>query len=206
MLAMSFFEAPAPGEGVLARAVVVSPPAWAGPPDNVLPGVVPAELIVARTDRTVVAVTGLRAYPTGIGFTLSVRLRDLSDRERWRFASLFGYGIPEGEPPPDELLRFGVQFPNGAKATNLDRRPFPDDGEPDGPVLLEQGSSGYGTHAWDADEWLWPLPPPGPLAFVCEWPGRGLGLSRAEIDGERIREAAGRAVTLWPEGPGSPAA
>ena len=206
MRAMSFFEAPAPPEAAVARAEVVSPPAWAGPPDNVLPAVVPAELVLARTDQTVVAVSALRAYPTGILFTLSVRLRNISDRERWRFASLFGYGIPEGEPLPDELLRFGVQFADGAKATNLDRRHPGGDGEPEGPVLLEQGGSGYGTHAWEADEWVWPLLPPGPLAFVCEWSGRGVGLSRAEIDGEVIREAAGRAVTLWPERPGPPTA
>ena len=44
------------------------------------------------------------------------------------------------------------------------------------------------------------------MAFVCEWPGRGVGLSRVEVDGELIREAAGRAVTLWPERPGPPTA
>jgi hypothetical protein len=169
-----------------------------------LPGVVPAELIVARTEETVVAVAGLRAYPTGIGFTLSLRLRHISPRERWEFASLFGFGLPEGEPPTDAFLRFGVQFADGGKATNLDRRPLTDDGEPEAPALIEQGSSGYGTSAWDTEEWLWPLPPPGPLAFVCEWPGRGIGLSRAEIGGESILEAAGRAVTLWPDESGSP--
>ncbi len=199
MPAMSFFEVPVPAEAAVARAEVVSPPAWAGPPDNVLPAVVPAELVLARTDETVVAVTGLRAYPTGILFTLSVRLRNISDRERVRFASLFGYGVPEGEPLPDELLRFGVQFADGAKATNLDRRSPGGDGEPEGPVLLEQGGSGYGTHAWEADEWVWPLPPPGPLAFVCEWPARAIPESRVEIDAGLVLEAAGRAVPIWPD-------
>jgi hypothetical protein len=206
MTAMGFFEPPAPPEAAVYHAVAVSPPAWAGPPHNVLPGVVPAELIVARTDQTVVAITGLRAYPTGIGFTLSLRLRHISPRERWRFATLFGYGLPEGEPLPDELLRFGVQFADGGKATNLDPPHPRDDGEPDGPVLVEQGASGYGTSAWDTEEWVWPLPPPGPLAFVCEWPGRGIGLSRAEIAAEEIRRAAGRAVTLWPDEPEAPGA
>jgi hypothetical protein len=203
MRTMSFFEPPPSREAPVAHSVVVAPPAWVGPPHNVLPGVVPAELIVAETDQTVVAVTALCVYPTGIGFTLSLRLRHLSSRERWRYASLFGYGLPEGEPLPDELVRFGVQFADGRKATNLDRRP-PADSEPEGPVLIEQGGSGYGSPAWDTEEWLWPLPPPGPLTFVCEWPGRGIGLSRAEVDGDAIRQAAARAVTLWPEESGSP--
>lgn len=200
---MSFFESPAAPEGAVARAVIVSPPAWAGPPSNVLPGVVPVEVIIARTDQTVVAVSGMRAYPTGLGFTLSLRLRHISPREQWRFSALFGYGLPEGEPLPDEMLRFGVQLADGGKATNLDSPHPRDDGEPDGPVLVEQGASGYGTSTWDTEEWLWPLPPPGPLAFVCEWPGRGIAVSRAEIDAGLILQAAERAVRLWPDDPGS---
>jgi hypothetical protein len=36
------------------------------------------------------------------------------------------------------------------------------------------------------------------LAFVCEWPARGIGESRAEIGAGSILEAAGRALTFWP--------
>jgi hypothetical protein len=36
-----------------------------------------------------------------------------------------------------------------------------------------------------------------PIGFVCEWPGRGIAESRAEIDAVSILQAAGRAVTLW---------
>lgn len=161
------------------------------------------EVIIARTDQTVVAVTGMRAYPTGLGFTLSLRLRQISRRQEQQFASLFGYGVPEGEPLPDELLRFGVQFADGHKATNLGGPPYPDDGEPEPPVLVEGGASGVGSSVWDAEEWVWPLPPPGPFALVCEWPVRGIAVSRAEIDAGLILQAAERAVTLWPEDPGS---
>jgi hypothetical protein len=51
----------------------------------------------------------------------------------------------------------------------------------------------------DMEHWVWPLPPAGPFAFVCEWPSRGIAESRAEIDAGLILEAAGRAVTLWPD-------
>jgi len=34
---------------------------------------------------------------------------------------------------------------------------------------------------------------------VCEWPGRGIAESRAEIDAAAILEAAESAVILWPD-------
>ena len=46
-----------------------------------------------------------------------------------------------------------------------------------------------------------PLPPPGPLAFICAWPGRGIAASRTEVDGAAIRAAADTAVPLWPDDP-----
>jgi hypothetical protein len=64
--------------------MVVSPPAWLGPPHNVLPGIAPVQLIIARTDETVVAVAGIQAYPAGFSFTLSLHLRNLSAREERR--------------------------------------------------------------------------------------------------------------------------
>jgi hypothetical protein len=98
----------------------------------------------------------------------------------------------------DELLRFGVQFADGRKATNLDRPSYDPDREPDRPVLNQHGGGGGGL-AWDMGHWVWPLPPPGPFTFVCEWPARGIAESRAEIDAGSILEAAGRAVTFWPD-------
>jgi hypothetical protein len=45
--------------------------------------------------------------------------------------------------------------------------------------------------------WVWGLPPPGPLAFVVEWPARGIPETRAEIDAGLVLEAAARAVPIW---------
>jgi hypothetical protein len=50
-------------------------PAWIQPPPDVVPGVVPVELLLAHTDTDAVLVTGLRAYPTGVDFVLTARLR-----------------------------------------------------------------------------------------------------------------------------------
>ena len=194
---MSFFEPPARLPAAY-RAVATSPPAWIGPPDNVLPGIAPVQLLVARTDETVVAVGGVQGYPAGFSFTLSLRLRNLSVREEWRSPYPFDGVDLEGDPHADDVLRFGLQFADGRKATTLDRPPGDPEGrEPERPVLRPHGGGGGGA-AWDMEYWMWPLPPPGPLAFVCEWPGRGIAESRAEIDAAWILEAADRAVTLWP--------
>lgn len=196
---MSFFERPArPTAGVF-RAMAVSPPAWLGPPHDVLPGIAPVQLIVARTSETVVAIAGIQAYPAGFGFTLSLRLRSLSAREEQQFPYLLDRSAFEAEPLPDEFLRFAVEFADGRKATNLDRLPYDPEGQaPDRPVLNQHGGGGGGS-TWDMEQWVWPLPPTGPFAFVCEWPGRGIAESRAEIAAASILEAAGRAVNLWPD-------
>src|SRR4030095_143255 len=55
---MSSSDPPARPTAEVARAKVVSPPAWIAPPHNVLPGIAPVQLIVARTDETVAADAG----------------------------------------------------------------------------------------------------------------------------------------------------
>ena len=103
----------------------------------------------------------------------------------------------------DEILRFGIQYADGSKATSLGPPMIgPQDKRPEGPILQHQGGGGGGTVATQRF-WAWPLPPPGPLAFVCEWPKYAISLTRHEIDAGVIREAAKRAIELWPEG-GSP--
>jgi hypothetical protein len=112
---MSFFEPPppppAPPETGHRR------PDWLGPPANVLPGLVPVELLVARTDEAAVAVSGIRAYPNGFGFLVSVRLRRAAAGQE---LDPFPFDGPfDGDRLADTFLRFGVQFADGAKATNL---------------------------------------------------------------------------------------
>jgi hypothetical protein len=178
--------------------MVVNPPPWLGPPLNALPGIAPVELVIARTDETVVALAGIHAYRAGFDFGLCLRLRTVSAREEQQFPYLLDRAPVGGDPLPDELFRFGVQTADGRKATNLDRPSYDPDQEPDRLVLNQHGGGGGGS-AWDMQYWVWPLPPAGPFAFVCEWPARSIAESRAEIDAGLILEAAGRAVTFWPE-------
>jgi hypothetical protein len=169
-------------------------PVWMKP-EATLPGVVAQEIVVARNDNAAIAVTGLTAYPTGFEFTLSVVLRQ-EDRRGRAFDRSFHRYYPDAEVEP-EFLRLGVLFADGGAATNLGMHPYGDN-EPTGPLLVPGGGGGGGRR-YDMRHWVWPLPPPGPLVFVCEWPAYGIAESRAEIDADLIRDAATRAVRLWPD-------
>jgi hypothetical protein len=170
--------------------------------------------VVARTDECVVAVTDATAYPTGFEFKLVVRSRRGPDAEfdpfemdplqfhhplMWRrMKSAF----ERGELPP-ELFRFGIAFADGSKATTLGGHPLGHDPreKPTRPVLRPRGGGGGGGD-WNQEYWMWPLPPEGRLAFVCEWPAKGIELTRREIDAGVIRAAAEQAEVLWEESGG----
>lgn len=67
MVVSEFFEPPPP-----APSQPESPPTppWFGAPRGMLPGVVAAELVLARTDEVAVCVTRLAAYTTGFEFEI----------------------------------------------------------------------------------------------------------------------------------------
>jgi hypothetical protein len=175
------------------------PPAWWRPPADVVPGVTPVELLLARTEQRAIGLTGIRAYPNGFAFTLSVRLRQVVAGEQTSFGMFGGNVDPSGEFA-DYYLRFGVQFADGRRATNLRRHLRGLEAEEARPPLLSgMGGEGRDGRVWDHDYWVWGLPPPGPLAFVCEWPARGIGESRVQVDARLVLDAAERAVPIWPE-------
>jgi hypothetical protein len=62
---------------------------------------------------------------------------------------------------------------------------------------MHPGGGGGGGASWHQTNWVWPLPPPGPLAFVCEWPAAGIALTRTEIDAQLVLEAAERAQVIF---------
>jgi hypothetical protein len=203
---MSFFEPPPPPPEP--REEEFRTPPWFGPPDNVLGAAVPLRLVLARTTDVAIAVVDATAYPSGLAFVLAIRIRSVDEDAELLHGDPFGrayaYRRRSSEVPP-EILRFGVQFSDDAKATTLSQFELFGDPEqqPTGPVLTQRGGGG-GGRSWNFGFWLWPLPPPGPLAFVCEWPARGIALARSEVDTGDILAAAERAETLWPDGGASP--
>jgi hypothetical protein len=187
---MSFFEMPAwePPSGYRI-------PVWLRPPDTMVPGIVPVELLLGRTDTDAVLVTDLRAYPTGLEFALTVRPRpDLPDPRRHD---------PDRPSLPfrHHDLWLELHFADGRTPTTDSRR-WPrtfETEQPDPPFLYYHGGGGC-EGGWRSPHWLWGLPPPGPLAFVCTWPTGQLSAARVEIDARLVLEAADRAVPVWPTG------
>jgi hypothetical protein len=191
---VSFFEPPPPPP----EPEQPQNPEWLGPGENVLPAPFPLWLVLARTDNVALAVHDGLAYPNGFAFTLSLRRR--RPREGPGDDPIHLWHTARGELPP-EALRLGIQLADGRKATVFDhRRWFAATEPPDRPVLVQRGGSG-GMHSWELGFWVWPLPPPGALAFVVEWPSEGIPLTSVDVDAGEIREAAARAEELWPNGP-----
>jgi hypothetical protein len=85
------------------------------------------------------------------------------------------------------------------KATNIGGRGH-GLGEPTDPVLDGMGGGGGGGR-WRQDSWVWPLPPSGPVGFVCEWPAAGIPLGRHEIDAQVLLDAAGEPSRSSPMSP-----
>ena len=193
-----------------------SPP-WLGPPLGVLPGVVELELVLARTERVAVCVSGVRAYPTGLSFQLITmggpgsEGLELDPHAIHRHMARRPGG--DSELPPD-LLRFGVELPDGRRVTNVANNPFlqmadvehDEDDEhsftPPGPVLTDHGGGGGGAD-WNQSMWLWPLPGPGTLTLACEWPAASIPLTKTEVDTAPILAAVERAQVIFefPEPP-----
>jgi hypothetical protein len=175
------------------------PPPWFSAPEGTLPGVVPLELLLAKTDKAAVCVTRIGAYPTGFELQL---LTMVAEEDIDLDPMLFGPHRPRrgrhARESPDGMLRFGVQFAIGSKATNANGHHFPekDEGPPQGPVM-NPGGGGGGGGTWRQDFWVWPLPPPGPLTFAAEWGDAGIPLTLSEIDSKLLLEAADRAQVIF---------
>jgi len=209
---VEFFELPEPPPGLSeARRHRRIRPGWFGPPENVAPGVVLLELVLVNTGDVALYLNTVLAYPTGFELRLDTRARLESDDEDedapdplgsyWRMS---GRRLRRNsrEIPP-EVLRFGVEFSDGSKVTNIasEHAFFPEAKESDArpesaPRLVNQGGGGGGG-SWHDAYWVHPLPPPGKLAFVCEWPQQQIELTKTVIEADTILAAAARARELW---------
>ncbi len=186
---MSFFELPAwqPPSGYRI-------PAWLRPPETMVPGIVPVELLLARTDTHAVLVTDLRAYPTGLEFALTGRPHPDQVHQRRH----------DPARPHRNLFRnlwLELRFADG-RTVSTDPRSWPrsfETEQPDPPFLYYHGAGGC-ERGWRSGHWLWGLPPPGPLAFVCRWAAGQNPGSFVEIDAGLVLEAADRATVVWPAG------
>jgi hypothetical protein len=144
-------------------------------------------LLLGRTERVAVGITAISAYSAGFELFVTARIRP---------------GTPGDPGAARKSFRFGMQLADGRKVVGPQGRGRPDlDAEPTGPILIPFMGGG-GPHAMFSRWWAWPLPPAGPLEFVCEWPDFGIRETRVGIDAQLVLDAAGRSIQLWPENEG----
>jgi hypothetical protein len=165
---------------------------WAKP-ESALPATLVVDLMLARTDDVAVAVPVLRVYPNGFELYLAVRLRS-PEFDRRLFPALHGMPASQVGIAPADVLQLAVVYADGHTASNVER---PGRSGPGGVVRMVP-SGGSGTR-YDVVYWLHPLPPPGVVTLVCEWPGRGIPQAKVNIDGQQILDASRGVVALWTE-------
>lgn len=140
-------------------------PAWSGPPENAVGRAADVGPLLVRTPEVAVAADGFVAYPTGAEFRLVLLARpgvtDSSDDPVHPWRRRPGRGDSAGS------LRFGLAFADGTKVLHPQAWwPGAGVGPPPHPVLASRGGGG-GDPRYGWEFWLWPLPPPGPFAFVA---------------------------------------
>lgn len=156
-----------------------------GPPENEIPGPLGwAGLLGSGPDFAVILISAA-AYSTGLRLDVGIRARVAVPGEE-----LFD-AIDDTSNRPDRL-HLVVEFADGRTSTNQPVRHLASDA----PSLRLGG-------AWGSDRWIdltmfvHPLPPLGPLAVVCSWPGHGIAPTRTALDSASAHTAAQRVQLLW---------
>jgi len=204
-----FFEPVPAGETGLGR-LPESPP-WSRPPVAEAGVLLAVGRAVARSANVVVSLSAIRVFSTGCMLEIEIVSRqvELAEDDWWdlHMAAHRGARGFRGASLPDKLLRLGVRYPDGRKATTLDPgRRERRDSPPEGPLLswwpASSGMRGGGELGFtNFGLWLWPLPPPSTFEFAVEWPLGGIELTIAELDGRPIVDAASRPSYYWPDSP-----
>jgi hypothetical protein len=169
-------------------------PPWYGAPEHELGVSVPARKTIAHTDEVWLGIIGITAYSVGFTFRVRFVLRNVDLNEVFQHPM----SVHRDGRITDRFLRLGVEFADGLRATNLEQFVTDERKEDTDPdiVLDTRGSSGRSIHAW-----IWPLPPPGQLSLLVEWPSAGVELTRVELPGDEILEAAALSTPLWEDDP-----
>jgi hypothetical protein len=153
-------------------------------PQTQIPGIVPiGTLLFGRPGRAAVAITGVSAFSNGFEFEVTRLIRP--DTPGWDQEPFAAHGA------------FEVSLRLSDGRTVSGGRPSGDT-EPAEPFLRPAGG-GATSHHSQQRWWAWPLPPSGPLEFVCRWPSMGISEASVSIDADLILEAARRSIQVWPE-------
>ena len=179
---MALFRKSPPQRPKLQRRV---PRPW-DPPETEFPAIVPiSTLQFDRSEQTAVAITGMSAYTNGFEIFVTRLIRpDAPGFDQDPVPGASGGMLAERQS-----FQISLRFSDGRMVTSGRRD---GDAEPTGPILVPRGgTSHYQFSRW----WAWPLPPSGPLEFICQL---GTGETRVGIDAQLILDAAQRSVRVWP--------
>ncbi|MFI6900652.1 hypothetical protein ACIBKY_05300 [Nonomuraea sp. NPDC050394] len=175
-----------------------------------------SELMLARTRDIAMIVQTIQAFSTGCLINVDVVTRPHSPAsagDSTLTRAIYQHmvtGVKAGGPLPDDLLRFGVRFADGSKATTIGQRVskrYPPSAPPPEEPQISWLLPGMSMRSGPEDSsvivaglWLWPSPPAEPFELAVEWPAGGIELTFAEVDGAAIASAAGRSLPYWPGG------
>lgn len=175
------------------------PRSW-DPPEMEFPASVPiGTRPFGRSEQTAIAITGILAYSNGFEIFLT-RLRR---QDAPGFYEDLELGAPSGTLVHPESFRFSVEFSDGRTVTHDGpygrSSPRPQgDAEPIEPILCSRGGGGtshYQLMRW----WVSPLPPSGPVEFICQLGTREI---RGGIAAHSILDAAQRSFQVWSDDEG----
>jgi hypothetical protein len=164
-----------------------------------------SDVLLAKSELATVSMSYIDAYPEGfelqISGTTSIPFDELRRDGEDSGADIFGRHWPMVDEPrellPPQLLRVGVQFSDGRAATSIGGHDRPMSGSVISPLSGGVSGSADGTR-FRHGYWISPLPPPGVLTVLCEWPALDIALTRAEVQTALLLGAAERAQVLFP--------
>jgi hypothetical protein len=159
------------------------------PPQTEFPAIVPiSTLPFGRSGQSAIAITGISAYSNGFEIFVTRLIRP----DALGFDEDPVPGAPGGMLAALQPFQFSLQLADGRTVTS--GRPHHGDAQPTEPILRSRGGGGT-SHYLLTRWWAWPLPPSGPLEFICQL---GTGEERVGIDAQLILDAAQRSVPVWP--------
>ena len=185
---MGLFRKSPPPRPALHRRV---PRPW-DPPETEFPAIVPiSTLPFDRSGQTAIAITGISAYSNGFEIFVTRLIRpDVLGLDEDPVP-----GAPRGTLAERRPVQISLHLSDGRTVTSGTPH---GDTEPAGPILRLRGGGGT-SHYQLMHWWAWPLPPTGPLEFICQL---GTGETRAGIDAQLILDAAQRSIRVWPQDQG----
>lgn len=167
-------------------------PVWAGPQPGVLPGYSNQSAFVFHTDAGALAVHGFEVYPNGIQFKVSFWERE---PDPYAHDSPFDSPIGRHGRVDESFVRFGVQFDDGSRWTNLDSSVWAGDA-PAAPFVTQQGGGGGGGD-WTFRHWIWPIPDGSSLTFVGAWPKFNVPESTVSLNLDEMRSRLVDVKAVW---------